>query len=108
MCIRDRSCDRMLRKLMAFVQKNIEGEKEQKRLDRWIDQNATLLSYTHARQLELWGDDWQDEQDEEEDVISLELLEAAENLPRDEYRVDDVIAEPYLCLLYTSPIPRDS
>ena len=92
----ERSCDRMLRKLMAFVQKNIEGEKEQKRLDRWIDQNATLLSYTHARQLELWGDDWQDEQDEEEDVISLELLEAAEKLPRDEYRVDDVIAETYL------------
>ncbi|CAB4790884.1 unannotated protein [freshwater metagenome] len=92
----ERSCDRLLRKLLAFVQKNLEGPKEQARLDRWMDQHASLLSYTHARQLELWGTDWDDDQNEDEDVIPPELLEAAEKLPHDEYRVAEVIAETFL------------
>lgn len=92
----ERSCDRLLRKLLAFVQKNVDAPKEQARLERWIDQHAALLTYTQVRQLELWGDEFQSEEDEDEDVIPQELLEAAEKLSRDEYRVDDVIAETYL------------
>ena len=92
----ERSCDRLLRKLLAFVQKNTEDPKGQARLQRWIDQHSALLAYTQVRQLELWGDETQSEEDEDEDVIPQELLEAAEKLSRDDYRVEDVIAETYL------------
>lgn len=92
----ERSCDRLLRKLLAFVQKNTDDPKEQARLQRWIDQHSALLAYTQVRQLELWGDEAESEGDEDEDVIPQELVDVAEKLSRDDYRVDDVIAETYL------------
>jgi superfamily II DNA or RNA helicase len=94
----ERSCDRLLRKLLAFVQKNAETPQEERRLQRWIDQRAELLMQTRYRQLELWGDEVPDEAEEEEDVVPPELLEAAEKLSRDEYDVREILQETYLDL----------
>ena len=92
----ERSCDRLLRRLLAFVEKNSESPGEIKRYERWIGQHAELLSRAHARQLELWGDVEPD--DEDEDIVSPELLEKAQHLPRDQYDVAEILADTYLDL----------
>ena len=90
----ERSCDRLLRKLLAFVDKNNETAKEVKHYERWIDQHAGLLAYAQARQLEFWSDEEKDD-DEDDDVISPEMLEAATLLSRDEYDVPGIFKETY-------------
>ena len=94
----ERSCDRLLRKLLAFVEKNLETEAERRRMQRWLDQHADLLRHTGARQLMLWGDEEPEDTEAEEDVISPELLDAAEKLPRDQYDVSELLQETYLDL----------
>ena len=87
----ERSCDRLLRKLMAFLEVNVEDGSERDRYDRWVRRHEDLLAYAHARQLELFGDE--DDEDEEEDLIPPELLARAEKLDRSEFRVEDMILE---------------
>src|SRR5690606_3248231 len=50
-----------------------------------------------VRQLSLWGDD-EEPEEENEDIIPPELLEKAHRLPRDEYDVPEILAETYLDL----------
>lgn len=91
------SCDRLLRKLLAFVEVNSETDAERKRYKRWVQQREDLLAHTRSRQLEFW--DPKEEVDEEnEDVVPPELLEKARKLPRDEYDVPEILAETYLDL----------
>src|SRR5207247_646095 len=47
----EQSCDRLLDKLLAFVQMHSETDAEVRRLERWKLQNAGILGY--ARQLTL-------------------------------------------------------
>ncbi|MHC4705588.1 MAG: helicase-related protein, partial [Planctomycetota bacterium] len=90
------SCDRLMKKLLAFIEKNSETEAEKKRLERWKHQNADILAYASQQQMALWVDE--ETEDSDEDIISPELLEAAEKLPRDEYRVGEIIFETFLDL----------
>lgn len=91
------SCDRLLRKLLAFVDVNSESMAERKRYERWLDQHQEMLTQARVRQLTLWGDD--EEPDEEnEDIVPPELLEKAHHLPRGEYDVPEILAETYLDL----------
>jgi len=96
------SCDRLLRKLLAFVEVNNETPAEAKRYERWIDQHQEMLHHFQSRQLSLFGDDLEDEEDEEdedeEDVVPPELLLKAVRLSRDEYDVTEILAETYLDL----------
>ncbi|MCZ7628538.1 MAG: hypothetical protein M5U19_05555 [Microthrixaceae bacterium] len=91
------SCDRLLRKLLAFVQVNSESDAEVKRFERWTQQHEELLTHTRVRQLALWGDD-EEPGEENEDIVPPELLERATLLPRDEYDVPEILAETYLDL----------
>jgi hypothetical protein len=50
------SCDRLMRKLIAFLIVNSETAAEKRRLERWLDQNGEVLDHARVRQLELWGD----------------------------------------------------
>lgn len=95
-CAFELSCDRLMKKLLAFVEIHSETDSEKKRLDRWKQQNSEILNYATQRQRELWGDE--DEEDWDEDIIPAELLEAVEKLSRDEYEVDEIIAETFLDL----------
>ena len=90
------SCDRLLRKLLAFAQVHSETESEKNRLDRWKSQNEAVLGQVAKLQLELWGQDGDEAQDE--DVVPQEMLEAVEKLSREEYDVSEMLAETFLDL----------
>lgn len=91
------SCDRLLRKLLAFVDVNSETPAERKRYERWLDQHKEMMSQARARQLTLWDDD-EEPEEENEDIVPPELLEKATRLPRGEYDVPEILAETYLDL----------
>ncbi|MBI4192834.1 MAG: SWF/SNF helicase family protein [Betaproteobacteria bacterium] len=87
------SCDRLLQKLLAFLAVHSETEVEKKKLERWKTQNAEVLGYAVQRQLELWGEDG--EGDEDEDIVPQEMLDAVERLDREEYDVPAMMAETF-------------
>lgn len=90
------SCDRLMRKLLAFLEVHSETDAEKKRLERWKTQNAEILGYVVHRQLEIWGDDR--DQSEDEDVVSDEMLNAVERLDRADYEIDEMLSETFLDL----------
>ena len=94
------SCNRLLKKLLAFIEVHSETEGEKRRLARWKTQNAEILGYTTQRQLDLWNeeDDEDEDEDEDEDIVPVEMLEAVEKLDRDEYEVGEMISESFLDL----------
>jgi HKD family nuclease len=85
------SCGTLMEKLLAWLIKHCQTDHERHRLDRWKNKYRDLIGYCHDRQLELFGGDPSDEEDE--DIVSEEMLEAVEELNRDEYRVGDMIDE---------------
>jgi superfamily II DNA or RNA helicase len=89
------SCDRLLKKLLAFLEVHSETDAEKSRLERWKNQNASILRYANERQLDLWGDD---EEEPDEDIVSQEMLDAVEPLDREEYDVSEMIQETFLDL----------
>ena len=88
------SCDRLLQKLLAFLEVHSESDAEKKRLDRWKAQNADVLGY--ARQLDLWGEEGEEADDE--DFVPQEMLDAVEPLNRAEYDVEEMMSETVLDL----------
>ena len=90
------SCDRLMRKLLAFLEVHSETPAEKKRLERWKHQNAEVLNYVAHRQFELWKD--ADDEDPDEDIIPEEFLESVTKLSRDEYEVVEMIQETFLDL----------
>jgi len=90
------SCQTILLKLLTFVTKNSQTETEKRRLERWKRQHADLIGYVYKHQLKLFGGE--PEEDQDEDIITDEMLEAAEELSRDEYKVEEILAETYLDL----------
>jgi SNF2 family DNA or RNA helicase len=92
------SCDRLLRKLLAFVEVNSEKPAERKRLERWVDQHQEMLTQTRVRQLTIWGGDDEEPSEENEDIVPSELLEKAVKLSRDDYDIPEILAETYLDL----------
>jgi hypothetical protein len=90
------SCDRLMRKLLAFLEVHSETDAEKRRFDRWKHQNAEVLNYVAHRQFELWEEG--DAEDPDEDIIPEELLESVKRLGRDEYEVVEMIQETFLDL----------
>ena len=90
------SCDRLLRKLLAFLEVHSESDAEKKRLERWKAQNAEVLGYTAQRQLDLWGDEGQEADDE--DVVPQEMLDAVERLDRADYDISEMMSETFFDL----------
>jgi len=90
------SCNRLMRKLLAFLEIHSETVGEKKRLERWKQQNAEVLNYTYRQELEFWGEEEEEEADE--DIIPQEFLEAVEDLSRDEYDVVEMMQETFLDL----------
>jgi len=84
------SCDRILRKLLAFQKKHCETPEEIKQLEDWLEKNDALLGYSTAKQIELWGDE-----DDEIELFPSELLERWEYLERDQYKVNEIIKETF-------------
>lgn len=87
------SCQTLLLKLLVWVTKHSQTEAEKHRLDRWIRQHKELIDYVREKQIALREDneDW-----EEEDVIPEEMLDAVEALDRNEFKVEEILAETFL------------
>ena len=94
-----KSLDLLMRKLLAFAEVHSTTPAEAERLEAWMRRHAEVIGYRPEVQLGLAldGEQPEDEDDEEaeEDVIPPELLEAAEELPRDEYDVPAVLSEVF-------------
>ena len=90
------SCNRLLQKLLAFLEVHSETDAERRILDRWKAQNADILNGAAQRQLDLWGEEG-DEADDE-DVVPQEMLDAVERLDRADYAVEEMITETILDL----------
>ncbi|MBM4120831.1 MAG: helicase [Nitrospira sp.] len=90
------SCDRLLQKLIAFLQIHSVTDAEKRRLERWKTQNAEILGYATHRQLEVWGEDR--DEPEDEDFVPQEMLDAVERLDRKDYKVEEMMSETFLDL----------
>lgn len=93
----ERSCDRLMRKLLAFLKKH-----DVRVYERWVSQHEQLLDFVLHRQLDLLGAAEGDE-DESEDLIPPELLDAFEELDPDEFDVPAICTE---CVLDLDQIAR--
>lgn len=87
------SCNRLLKKLLAFIQRHSDSEAEKSRLERWKMQNSDVLGYVSARQFELWGEEEKDAEDHV--IIPQEMLDSVERLNRAEYDVEKMVDETF-------------
>ncbi|MDO9349899.1 MAG: helicase-related protein, partial [Deltaproteobacteria bacterium] len=87
------SCETLLIKLLAWVTKHSKTDSEKSRLERWKKRNTLIIEYVLEDQRELAGEDFDEENSE--DIIDQEMLDDIEELSRDEYKVDEILAEAY-------------
>ena len=90
------SCDRLLKKVLAFLEVHSDTDAEKSRLERWKRQNDKVLGYIYERQLEMWPEG--EDEDADEDIVPPEFLQAVEKLSRNEYDLAEIMAESYLDL----------
>ncbi|MEQ1871388.1 MAG: helicase-related protein [Vicinamibacterales bacterium] len=87
------SCDRLLRKLLAFVEIHSETTTERRKLEHWKSENAETLGYVQQRRLDLWRED--DDESEDDDIVPQEMLDDVQRLARDTYDVSAMLAETF-------------
>ncbi len=87
------SCDRLLKKLLAFLEIHSESPTEKKRLERWKTENLEILGYASKRQHDFFEDPG--EEGEEEDIVPQEMLDAVERLDRKQFDVGAMMTETY-------------
>lgn len=90
------SCDRLLRKLMAFVEVNSETEGEKGRFERWKGQHQEVLGYARQQTLLLHPEGEEAEAEADEDLIPPELLKDVEPLDREDFDVAEMLNETFL------------
>jgi superfamily II DNA or RNA helicase len=88
------SCQTLLMKLLAFLNKNIDATKqvEVNRFNKWKLQNEELLNHVRARRAELG---LQDEDDAEESDLEDEYADDFVPLDRKQFRIDEIFDESY-------------
>jgi hypothetical protein len=89
----ERSCDRLLVKLLAFVRKHSETAAEKHALERWQLRNKDLIGDVQVRQRNLFAEE--DEEEADEDIVTEEMLEAVPELPRDQYDIASMLMETF-------------
>ena len=87
------SCWRLLQKLFAWVTVHCESEHNQRRLERWKLKHAEIIGYIHAHQQELWPEEA--EEDQAEEFLSEDILNAVEKLNPDEFKVDEILDDTF-------------
>lgn len=97
------SCDRLMRRLLAFMKVNSTTEAEKKLAERWIHQHDELLGFVTHRQLELLGEEIEEEDQDSEDVVPLELVEKLDPLDPAQFDLSGILAE---CLLDLDQISK--
>jgi hypothetical protein len=96
------SCEMLLKKLLAFVTKHSQTKAEISRLERWKSQHSERTGFILQDQIRMFDDQLvlgdQPEKELLEDLVTEEMLEAVEELSRDEYKVEEILAETFLDL----------
>jgi SNF2 family DNA or RNA helicase len=92
-CAFEMSCQDLLLKMLAFITKNVETDAEKKLLERWKAQHEELLQYIKQKKQEVFKNGDPDE--ENEDVVTPEMLKEVEKLNRVDYKVEEIINETY-------------
>ena len=93
------SCERLLKKLLAFLEVHSETVSEKNRLERWKMQNAEILGYAIQRHLDFWEEEEDDDDEsEDEDIVPQEMLGAVERLDREKFDVAEMMNETILDL----------
>jgi superfamily II DNA or RNA helicase len=92
-CAFEISCQDLLLRMLTFVAKHSKTDADKRRLERWKAQNAELIGYVQAKHLELFE---QEPDEENEDIITPEMLEDIEELSEAEYDIAQIINETYL------------
>lgn len=90
------SCNRLMRKMLAFIEVNLESSVDKKRLERWKAEHAKILGFVTQKEMDLIGG--ADEESEEEDIIPQEFIDSVDKLDRSKYKVDEMVAEAFLDL----------
>lgn len=78
------SCWRLLMKMLAWMEVHCETDHEKAQFNRWKRKHAKLLDYNPDKGLF-------DDDEAEDDLIPPEMLETVDKLPRDEFKVDEII-----------------
>lgn len=91
----EKSLERLMRKLLAFVEVHCEPGEERDRLDRWKNRHAKVIGYRPEVQLELGFEDDDNEEEAEEDVVPQELLDAVTELVRADYDVPAILDKTF-------------
>ncbi|MEX2173922.1 MAG: helicase-related protein [Pirellulaceae bacterium] len=84
-----RSCFRLLQKLLAFATKNSQTAREKTRLEQWKIRNAALINF--RPQQRLWTDD--DEEEADEDIVTQEMVDDAEDVTTGQYDVGEILSD---------------
>jgi superfamily II DNA or RNA helicase len=95
------SCNRLMRKLLAFVEVHATSEEDRAYFDRWRFRYADIIA--PDPQLTLWDSDG----DVDDDVIPREFLEDVPILSREEYAVDSIITDTYIDLAEIAKFLRE-
>jgi len=90
------SCDRLMRKLLAFVTVHSESDPERKRLERWKLQNADVLEFDPQRRFAFW--EAEEPEEGADDVVLEEFMQQVEQLSPEEFKVGEMIQETFLDL----------
>jgi hypothetical protein len=92
----ERSCNRLLLKLLAWVTKYSVSDSDKRRLEKWKQKHADLVGYVHNRQLQWWHDDEEEaEAEADEDLITDEMLEDVDELDPELYDVDEILKDTF-------------
>ena len=90
------SCQDLMLKLLTFATKYSQSETETGRLERWKAQHTDLINYVKKCQHEFLGE--YEESEENEDIITPEMLEDVEEPRPEDYKLDEILAETFLDL----------
>src|SRR5215203_1495099 len=90
------SCYTLLLKLLAFATKHSQTQSERSRLERWMAIHHELVDYVHQPHFNLFGDE--SEEDQDEDIVTEEMLVNLEELSREDYDVGEILSETFLDL----------
>lgn len=85
----ERSCERLLLKLLTWMAKHCETADEKRHYEAWRLRHRDLVDYVQQHQLEFE----EEEAEGDEDLITDEMLAQVEELPRDEYDVEAIMAD---------------
>lgn len=89
----EKSCGRLLKKLLVWVEAHTVSAHDRGRLEKWKLRNSELIGYVHEHQTDLWPGETEDEQPE--DFVTAEEIEAVETVDAATHKVDEMLDDTY-------------